>query len=128
MQVSGALMLRPVEWTEEEAQTFRRAVDALRDTRGWSQKELGAALGVSGSLVGQWLRGVGEPPRHRVFELEEEFNLRPGTLSRIMGYLPLNAKPARTVTEAIDADSALTEPEREVLRSVYAGVRRRKAL
>lgn len=93
--------------------------------RGWSQAELADQLGVSGSLVGLWLRGAGEPSRKHVFAMERLFDLKPGTLSRIMGYLPLNAKPARTIPEAIDAEARLTEREKEIVRSVYAGVRRR---
>jgi transcriptional regulator with XRE-family HTH domain len=74
--------------------SIRAALRRAREQLDLSQREIGDALsGVTGSAVGQWEAGQTEPRPAVVFALEVELGLDPGTLSRILGYLPDGAKP-----------------------------------
>lgn len=43
---------------------------------------------VTGSAVGEWLRGESEPSRDKVFALERLLEAEPGTFSHLLGYAP----------------------------------------
>ncbi len=110
------------DWSEGEAVAFGDALRRLRDSRGASQEWLADQLGVTRALVGQWENGV-EPPWRQVFAIEECFGLRPGMLSRIIGYLPLKAKAVKSTQEAIEADPTLSDQGRRILRAAYQAAR-----
>jgi hypothetical protein len=111
----------------ERLAAFGKALDTALGTsrsRGWLGAEVARDLGedtpITASAVTQWINGDTEPkPPERVFAIERVVGVRPGTLSRLLGYLPLDAKPVRSVIEAIDADTNLSEPMRAVLREAY---------
>lgn len=107
------------EWSEDEAAAFGDALARLRDTHGVSQERLAEQLGVTRALVGQWENRQTEPPRRQVFAIEERFQLRAGSLSRLLGYLPVTARSARSVPEAVDADPRLDTRDREMLKAMY---------
>lgn len=113
------------DWTPEQAKAFGEALTNLLDTRGVKRPALAEVMKVTPELVRQWQTGQSEPPRSKVFGLEEHFGLRPGALSRLLGYLPVRARSARTVLEAVDNDPALTEEGRLILQAAYEAARRR---
>lgn len=109
----------------ESANAFGTALDRALNgrPRAWLGAEVARAVGketpITASAVTQWINGETEPARSYVFAAEEVLGLKPGTLSRLLGYLPVAAKPATSVLDAIDADSKLTSRSREMLRSAY---------
>lgn len=107
------------DWTPEQAKAFGDALSDLLDTRRVKRPALAEALDVSPELVRQWQTGQSEPPRTKVFAIEKHFRLRPGALSRTLGYLPLEARSVRSVVEAIDTDTALSEVAKAGLRDAY---------
>jgi transcriptional regulator with XRE-family HTH domain len=115
----------------DQRDAFPRALKRARMERRLSQRELSRALGVSHSAVSQWESGRVRPIPSKVAELEQALDLDPGTLSRLLGYLPIatsDAKAALTVLEAIRADPRLGDRERELLIAMYRQlVRQREA-
>lgn len=100
---------------------------ALAD-RGMTQQELAHCIGLSSqSVVSQWLSGTHEPSPQRVFAVERTLVLRPGQLSRLLGYLPVGAVPAVDVESAVKADPQLTAQQREAVLAVYRVLRGRRA-
>lgn len=87
------------------------------------QEWLADHLGVSQAAVSGWVTGRSEPPRMRVFAIEEALKLKPGSLSHLLGYLPVTARPVKTLAEAIEFDPHLDDRAREALRNVYRGFR-----
>lgn len=69
--------------------------------------------------AGDWLRRPEIQPPSRIFAIERALDLRPGTLSRPLGYLPVDASPVLTVEDAINADPALNRAARKLLVSAY---------
>src|SRR5688500_13111052 len=98
MQVRRRAMLRLVEASPEERALFGRAVSEELGTT--PRKELAAQVAklsgesVSESAVSQWITGTNEPTRRKVFAIEKALGVQPGTLSRHLGYLPVDAVPA----------------------------------
>lgn len=87
--------------------TFADALRGRRAEANLSQGELGAAIGVSGSAVGNWERGEDEPSRANVAALERALGLEPGDLSRHLGYGPADAVPTQQqLMEMVQALSA----------------------
>lgn len=76
---------------------------------------------------GVWLytRGEREPDRDVVFELERHLGERPGALSRILGYLPVGARSALSVRDAIADDAGLDDQGRRAVLAVYEVVRKK---
>lgn len=50
---------------------------ALREARGWNQRQLAIRLGVYPTMVGKWERGEVVPSPHRVTVLAGTFGVRP---------------------------------------------------
>lgn len=115
----------PTGEAERRRVLFGKAVESALDGRSqaWLGAEVaratGAASPISGSAVSQWISGKTEPAPDRVFAAEKILKLRPGTLSRLLGYLPASAKDVVTVEDALDADTALSPTARGILRASY---------
>lgn len=103
--------------------------DAIRkrlDDLGQSQRELGEDVGdavgrnrpYGQATVAGWLTDS-PPDPEVVFMIERCLGVKPGTYSRLLGYLPVEARATRTVLEAIDADPRLNDQGRRMLRSLY---------
>lgn len=75
---------------------------------------------ISQSVVSEWVNGSRTPDPQTVFALEVALGQQPGSLSRLLGYLPADAVAATTVEEAIDADPALDARARRALKNLYA--------
>lgn len=112
--------------TEEGRLEFGQAVDRLLTEQGRGRSWLGAEVAriegsdepISGTSVSKWVGGNPPNPR-RVFAIEEALGARPGSLSRLLGYLPSSSRSVRSVPAAIDADLRLTVVGRRVLLKVY---------
>jgi hypothetical protein len=69
-----------------------------------------------------WVNGDTEPTRPKVWAIEEALGAKAGSLSRLLGYLPVGARPVTTVAAAVEADPALGDDARRVLLAVYDAV------
>lgn len=86
-----------------------------------SQSELGQLVGVKQSTMSSWVNGVAAPSPDTVFALEAAIKVPPGSLSRHLGYVPLDAaKTALTVKAAVHADTALGTVERAMILAAHA--------
>lgn len=102
------------------AEQLRAFGDALAiQLTGADRGALLEQLGVSRAALQQWLAGTHEAKRAKVFLLEEILDLRPGSLSKHLGYLPLDARPVVTVEDAIANDTRLTKRDRQLLIDLY---------
>jgi hypothetical protein len=112
---------------KDEYLAFAAAVRRHRQGSGFpTQARLGAALGVSWHAVGTWEKAIWAPAPDVVFELERLLALPGGTLSRLLGYLPVGAQPS--VTAAIEADAKLDEAGKRLVGDVYRQVVRKRAV
>jgi hypothetical protein len=118
--------------TNEQRHAFgqavkRRLVDLDR-SRAWlgaevARLEVGeGARPYTASAVTMWVNGDTEPTRPKVWAIEAALGAKPGSLSRLLGYLPVEARPVSTVVAAIEADPALGDEARRVLLAVYSTV------
>ena len=99
---------------------------ARRRELALSQTDLGRALGGIGqSAISQWECGGVQPQREHVFAAEKALRLTPGTLSRLLGYLPPSASARAApddVRKAIRRDPLLTEKEKRSFLSLYDAI------
>jgi transcriptional regulator with XRE-family HTH domain len=107
--------------TDEQREAFKQVVVHARRAHGWSQRRLAEKLGVSHSTVAFWEQGKSLPTPVNVVDLERALELAPGTLARLLGYMPLDTmqREMRTVLDAIMADPELGQRERDLLLAMY---------
>jgi transcriptional regulator with XRE-family HTH domain len=115
----GMRHARGVNSRREQREAFRRALRRARETCGLSQRAVGEAVGRTGSAVWQWEEGRGAPDQATVTKLEAVLELEPGTLARLLGYMPAGADGPVSVIEALNADPRLNDSGRELLTAVY---------
>lgn len=118
------------EWSEEEADAFGEAARAALMAKGVTLAQLAEAMTELGNKtsqpqLSQWINGKHEPPRRMVFAMERALRLRPGALSRTLGYLPILAKPVTTVLDAIEADPRLSDEGKTAVLLMYREMARR---
>jgi transcriptional regulator with XRE-family HTH domain len=110
----------------DDAAGFGAAVRAARTRLGLTQAELADLIGSSQSSVTSWENGRAAPDRASlVWSLERDLRVRPGALSRLLGFLPLSAEADRTppsVEEAVLCDPRLDELGREIMLATYLTV------
>lgn len=112
-----------MESSPAEAEAFAAAL--LRQLEGRNRDDVRADVArISGETVSrgalqQWLAAKVEPSRRKVRALEQVFGLGAGALSRHLGYLPADAKEVRSVLDAIDQDTKLSEKARRILKGSY---------
>lgn len=117
MQVSGMRKVRPVS---DLADAIKRAIKGSGLTYPKVAEHLADHdIVTTKDTISLWANGNQRPWPEEVFALERILDLRGGTLSRTDGYLPVDAKPTRSVLEAIDADNGLTPTKRRYLRRLY---------
>jgi transcriptional regulator with XRE-family HTH domain len=88
----------------------RLLADAMK-ARGMRQGDLAGMLGANQSSVSGWINGKYEPAAGTVFTLERCLGVDPGTLSRPLGYLPVDPAQRMVSVEAAIADSPLLDDE-----------------
>lgn len=70
---------------------FGRLLAEALKVRGMKQEELARLLGTTQSSVSGWINGKYEPAAATVFTIERSLALEPGSCSRPLGYLPVEA-------------------------------------
>lgn len=97
----------------------RLLADAMK-VRGMKQEDLAGMLGTTQSSVSGWINGKYEPAAETVFTVEQCLGVEPGTLSRPLGYLPVEPV-ARTISieGAIAQSPLLDDDEKAALVSMY---------
>ncbi|MEI8002189.1 MAG: helix-turn-helix transcriptional regulator [Actinomycetes bacterium] len=94
---------------------------------GWTQTDLAEELGsVTQSIVSHWCNAKLVPDPATVFLIEALLGFEAGGLSRLLGFLPLDAAPTPEVTTAIRADRGLRPADRTALVSVYRSMLRKR--
>lgn len=86
--------------------------------------EEGRASSYGQGTIGDWLK-TGPPKPAQAFAIERALGEKPGALSRLLGYLPLDAKPALTPEAAIEADGSLSPAGKEYVLGVLRLTRKR---
>lgn len=115
--------------TSAQLESFGRALAATLEAKGLTSGALlhiPSATTVEGSrsTVTSWLRGRSEPSRPKVLALEQTLELPPGTLSRHLGWLPLDAVEIPDVETSILADPDLSPAQKNILLSALQDFRR----
>lgn len=114
--------------TEPDPQaSIAAAIRRHREAAGMSQETLGAAVArhedrpqaYGQSTVQKWENGEVDLRPARIEAIERALGLRSGTLTRLAGSLPLDARQVRTVAEAVEADPRLTPQQRRALLAAY---------
>ena len=97
----------------------RLLAQALRSRR-MKQDDLARSLGTTQSSVSGWINGRYEPGAATVFTIERELGLDPGSLSRPLGYLPVEpaARPV-SVDAAITQSPHLDDDAKDALSALY---------
>lgn len=105
---------------------FGAALGKRRRELALSQTALGEALGGIGqSAVSQWESGATQPQQEHAYAAEEVLGLTPGTLSRLLGYVPPSKSAHVTsgdVPEAIRRDQLLTDKEKRSFLALYEAI------
>ena len=123
-------MGRQVESSEQQRRAFGAAVEAsmyAAQIAGFADLSRRLAeLGVDRheQTIGQWCKGLSEPRRSEVFAIEQVCGVEPGTLSRHLGYVPVDVDPSVTIEQLIAADPDLTEEDRHLVLGVLRSIRK----
>jgi transcriptional regulator with XRE-family HTH domain len=116
--------------TDDQKTAFRQSLRRERERRNLSQRALSRLTGVSHSAVSQWESGRALPEPTKVVLLEHALELEPGSLSRLLGYMPIAREvdqAALEVMKALEADPRLGDREREFLAAMYRELVRQRA-
>jgi transcriptional regulator with XRE-family HTH domain len=99
---------------------FGRVLAEGLKARGMRQDDLARTLGTTQSSVSGWINGKYEPAAATVFSIERCLSMDPGTLSRPLGYLPVEpASRSVSVEGAIAQSTALDEEQKAALSTMY---------
>lgn len=117
-------MTRRVNEDRARRLAFGDALAMAMTNRGVTQQALAKTLGVSQPTISDWINGETEPKLPRLtFELEEVLGLRPGVLSRHLGYVPEEAVGDPVTFEAlVEGDGLLTPDEAKGFVSMYRSI------
>jgi hypothetical protein len=103
-------------------------LEELNQSQRWLGEQAAEEEGRSGpygqGTIGDWLR-TGPPKPSQAFAIERALGVEPGSQTRFLGYLPLEARPALTIDEAVDADGGITEQMKRMLKTMAAQARQR---
>lgn len=106
---------------DERRRAFGGALQKALTVKRMTQVDLAEALGVKQPTVSGWLNAIAVPESPAiVFEVERALDLTPGSLSRHLGFLPIEAvRSVATVRAAIMDDAALSAEEKAMLLGAY---------
>lgn len=106
---------------EKRRARFGNALAEAMRVRELTQAELGELLNqMRQSSISAWTTGTALPPDvETVFRLEQALKLRPGHLSRHLGFLPITKLPPVTVADAVLGDSRLDATAQRILLVTY---------
>lgn len=86
----------------------------------WNQIDLGKRVGATQQAVSDWLSGKVPRDPDKVFNMEQALGLPGGSLSHVLGYVPVEESHVPT---AIAADPYLTEEWKRVMQATYRNAR-----
>ena len=78
----------------EKRKRFGRALRAARTAAGLSQTKLSVQIDKDQGIISDYEAGKTEPGVEAVVALEEALSLEPGSLSRYLGWIPVNPAEA----------------------------------
>lgn len=115
--------------TAVQLESFGRALTAALEAKGLTSGALLSLTTASSPesrrrVVTKWMRGEVEPSRPKVLALEVTLGLDPGTLSRHLGWVPVDAQGLPTVEASILADGELTPTQKNILLAALQDFRR----
>lgn len=108
---------------------FSRALEAAAAAVGaTSQRELarrGREAGIErgDQAFREWLKGETEPSRADVAILERLCNVKPGHLSRHLGYVPVGVSTEATLEQLILAEPVLSDESKRILLALLETLR-----
>ena len=76
----------------------------------------------AGSFV-TWTRGGSEPSRPEVLILEEICGVEPGTFSRHLGWIPIEATTEVTIEQAVLAEARISDANKTILLALVSQLR-----
>ena len=126
----GGLIGNGKAWREvdERRLAFGRLLAEALKSRGMKQEDLARKLGTTQSSVSGWINGKYEPAAATVFSIERSLTMEPGTLSRPLGYLPVEpASRSVSVEGAIAQNTLLDEEQKTALSAMYRLLVKRSA-
>lgn len=104
-------------------EAIRDRLHEMKKSQRWLGQEVARLEGrgdaYTQQTVATWLSGSAEPAPRTVFAVEVALSVKPGSLSRLLGYLPPSTRSATSVRDAIGADPKLTAMGRRVLAAAY---------
>lgn len=106
---------------DERRRAFGGALQKALTVKRMTQVDLAEALGVKQPTVSGWLNAIAAPDSPSlVFDIERALDLTPGSLSKHLGFLPIDAvRSVATVRSAIMDDAALSADEKTMLLGAY---------
>lgn len=111
------------------ADELRSALSDSGRNQSWLGAEAARIEGLASPIaqpqISKYLAGEATPEPRRVFAIEQALDLAAGSLSRLLGYLPVDAVPAVTVADAAEQDPWLTRDQRDDLVAVWETMRAR---
>lgn len=105
----------------EELQGFSAELTSLLASKGVTQTQLAEGVGATQSVVSTWVNGTYRPAPPMVSDIEVFLGVRPGTLTRHFGFLPLtfDQSTPSPVPDAIAADPDLTDEQGAAMIALY---------
>lgn len=95
---------------EAWSHAVQRRLGELAKSQRWLGETVAAIEGraepYGQGTVGGWLE-AGPPKPDQAFAIERALEVAPGSQTRLLGYLPVSARPVKTPEEALEADSSI---------------------
>jgi transcriptional regulator with XRE-family HTH domain len=105
---------------KKRMRAFGDALAQAIAAHGYSQETFAKKVGIAQGTVSGWITAVNEPRYETVFAIEQAIPVKPGMLSRHLGYLPIDAvKSVADVRAALREDPGLTDVQRDTLQRIY---------
>jgi transcriptional regulator with XRE-family HTH domain len=112
---------RPGEATDDQLDAFAYALKSHLRDGDVSVSQLAAKIGVNRNTIYLWRDGKREPQRSQVFKLEKGLVIPSGSLSYLLGYIPIGG--TITVETVIRHDRRLDPEDQERLVAEYRRLR-----
>jgi transcriptional regulator with XRE-family HTH domain len=104
----------------EKREAFGAALAEARNVRGVLQSEIADLAGVQQSSVSAWEKGDNQPAPEVVFAIEDYLELKPGHLSRHLGYAPVAHRGvAPTYEQVVMDDPLLDDTQKRAALALY---------
>jgi len=122
-------MARHMNTSSEQRLAFGLALEAamaaaeIQSTAELHRRGILAGMEKTQSSFAHWIRGESEPSRPEVLTLEEICDVEPGTLSRHLGWIPLEASTDVTIEEAVLADPSINAANKAILLGLITQLR-----